>query len=392
MKKKRRRIGIDARLLVRQRTGVERMLYNFLIALGEATRHDIVLFVDTPPEEPIWRAPPFTLVPVPVRRPLLQRLFDLWLAVDLPAEIARHSIDVFYSPHTKFPWCRTPKIVTVHGLEWLLYPQGYTRVHRLKQWLWFTLCCRWSDGIVTFAENTLKDIRRARPGLRLPVLVVPEAAETIFRRLGADELDRTLPGRLGFAPPFVLSVCSLEPRKNIDSLIRAFGRLKRETGCAHALVLAGRPDRRFERLKAIARAEGVADDVVFAGYVSDADLVQLYNQAELFVYPSLYEGFGLPVLEAMACGTPVVTARASALVEVAGDAAILIDPYSVEDLANGLRKGLTDEALRRDLRARGLRHAAAFSWTRTATEIEAFALDIGARRAREEEREEREEE
>ena len=160
-------------------------------------------------------------------------------------------------------------------------------------------------------------------------------------------------------------------------------RLSTDPSTSVLVLEAGRPDRRFDKLKALVRAEGLEAHVVFAGYVSDADLIQLYNQADLFVYPSLYEGFGLPVLEAMACGTPVVTARVSSLVEVAGDAAILIDPHSVDDLANGIRNGLTDQELRHRLRERGLRHAAGFSWHKTAAGIEAFALDIGARRSRE---------
>jgi glycosyltransferase involved in cell wall biosynthesis len=180
---------------------------------------------------------------------------------------------------------------------------------------------------------------------------------------------------LGIGGPFILSVCTLDPRKNLDGLLRAFARLVAEHRVPHQLVLVGRPGWKDQALRALTAALYVADRVVFTGYVSDEQLVQLYNQADLFVYPSKYEGFGLPVLEAMACGVPVVTADRSALREVAGDAASLVDPDSDSALAAGMLRVLTDAMFRQDLVARGLARSREFSWDRMTRKICRFIIE-----------------
>ena len=158
---------------------------------------------------------------------------------------------------------------------------------------------------------------------------------------------------------------SLEPGKNRGRLLQAFGRL-RARGLEHTLAVAGQRAWRFEGEEPLAGRLGLADAVRFLGYVPPADLPALYSAADLFVFPSLYEGFGLPALEALACGTPVVTSSVSALPEVVGDAALQVDPLDVEALAEAMERLLRDDGLRADLRERGLRRAEEFSWERTA--------------------------
>lgn len=365
-------LGLDARCLRVQRTGVERMFFSFvanLPALRSRFRR-VILFTDGPLADPICADPLFEVVTLPPASAPLRKLFDGWMAFQLPQALKRHGVDVFYSPNTKLPFGKVPRFVTVHGLEWYYQGADYPRVERIKQRLWFALAARFSAGIVTFAEHTRRDMHRLHPRLRPPVLVVGEAAASVFRPL--DRPDRAVAERLGIAAPFILSVCSLEPRKNIDALIRAFAAMAGDEGRNHSLVLVGRTAWRSSRLHALVDELGLGARVRFAGYVSDDDLLQLYNQAAFFVYPSKYEGFGLPLLEAMACGTPVASSHASALREVAGDAALLFDPASPTDMADALRRLCVDADLRRDLARKGLRRAADFDWTTTARNITGF--------------------
>jgi len=171
--------------------------------------------------------------------------------------------------------------------------------------------------------------------------------------------------RYGLEGPFLLSVGSLEPGKNRERLLQAFARLQAR-GLKHTLVVAGQRAWRYEGEAPLARRLGLADSVRFLGHVPQADLPALYSAADLFVFPSLYEGFGLPALEAMACGTPVVASNVSALPEVVGDAALQVSPLDVEALADAIERLLRDDRLRADLRERGLERARQFSWEKAA--------------------------
>ena len=368
------RLALDARdLLVFERTGVERVVFEFVRNLALVDRRvEVVLFTD----RPLGTARPdgvaFAEVVVPVRRAWLQRLFDSWIVFDLGPAMKQHRIDAFVSLNTKFPPGALPAFSTVHGVEWRFFPQGYSRVERLKQWLWFQLAVRRSAGVVTFAENTRADIARIHPGVRVPVRVVPEGVDPMFRRLAAEERSAEVPARLGIGGPFLLSVCSLVPRKNIDGLLRAFAKLRDGLPDGMVLVLVGRSGWRAGELHALASSLGIAASVKFTGWLPDADVVQLYNQAELFVYPSRYEGFGLPPLEAMACGVPVVTSDRSATAEVGRGAAVLINPDSDESLADGMRQVLSDGALRARLVVAGYERTRRYSWLEMTVQIVDF--------------------
>jgi glycosyltransferase involved in cell wall biosynthesis len=197
------------------------------------------------------------------------------------------------------------------------------------------------------------------------VSVIPLAAGRHYRPLDEAEIYPALK-RHHIEFPYILYVGSIEPRKNLPRLLVAYAHLRRRGSTRWRLVVAGpRKWKSGPVYDAVARLE-LAEHVHFAGFVPEADLPALYNGADLFAFPSLYEGFGLPVLEAMACGTPVVTANTSSLPEVAGAAALLVDPSDVEEIAGALRRVLEDPALARDLRERGLARAAQFSWERTA--------------------------
>lgn len=370
------RIGVDARdLLIAERTGVERMAFHFVEQLAGFSHCEFVLFFDGEPPTGLAACARHEVVIEPRRFGLLRQLFDTWTVFQLPRLLRRHRIDAFVSLNTKFPIAaRIPAYVTVHGVEWFFYPEGYRLLERIKQRVWFELCCRYSAGIITFAQNSRRDIQRIRSSCRAPICVVPEGCDPVFRQLTPAEVVPDLAVRYGLQAPYILSVCSLEPRKNIDSLLRAFARLVKKHALPHSLALVGKSGWKADRLRALAGELGISERVRFLGFVSDTDLVLLYNHAVLFVYPSKYEGFGLPLLKAISCGVPVVTSNLSVTGEVAGKAAVLIDPFPVTDLAQGMKRALTDNVLRARLIRAGYARVAEYSWTEMTKGICDFIL------------------
>jgi glycosyltransferase involved in cell wall biosynthesis len=226
------------------------------------------------------------------------------------------------------------------------------------------IAARNAAHVIAGSEFTRADLIDAYDLPPEKVTVTPYAADPIYRPMDRDAARQAVRDRFGLRGPFVLAVGVLQPRKNLPRLIRAFGRIAKQV--PHALALVGKPGWAHEELQQTATASGLGSRLKFTGYVPDADLPVLYNAADLFAYPSLYEGFGLPPLEAMACGTPVVTSNVTSLPEVVADAALAVDPTDEAALSEALLQGLTDEALRTRLRAAGFERAAGFSWERTA--------------------------
>lgn len=372
------RVAIDARdLLVPQRTGVERVIHHFIESLnrvGHAT-HDYWLLFDRPPAEEITRGLPGQTLVVPVRYPRAQKVADVWIARQIPRVAREQGWHAVICPNTKFPFGSVARFTMVHGLEWWHCPRSYRATEWIKQCTWLLLATYFSSGLITFTRATYRDICRFRRVREDAVCIVPEGINPILRRLAPEARSIGTLERLGVKRPFILSVCSLEPRKNLDRLIRAYSRLVDSERLPHQLVLVGRAGWKSSRLAALTEERGLTDRVRLTGYVSDDDLLQLYNQADLFVYPSLYEGFGLPLLEAMTCGVPLVSSRAGSLGEVAGDAAILVDPQSEEEMASGMRRGLSDDALRGRLIEAGLERVREFSWDEMAGRICQFVDD-----------------
>jgi glycosyltransferase involved in cell wall biosynthesis len=225
--------------------------------------------------------------------------------------------------------------------------------------------------VLTLSEFSRQDIVRRYGVPPEKVVVAPCAADPMFRPLHDEARLADVRARYGTGERFILCVGNLQPRKNLGTLIDAYVRLRRANATRHKLVLIGRTAWLYDDIFAVARASGYAGELVFTGYVPDEDLVALDNAADLVVYPSIFEGFGLPPLEAMACGTPVVTAQGSSFPEVVGDAALTVDPLDAEALATAIATLLSDAGLRARFSARGLERAATFSWEASARAIAA---------------------
>ncbi|MCH8025705.1 MAG: glycosyltransferase family 4 protein [Chloroflexi bacterium] len=292
-----------------------------------------------------------------------------WEQAALPFLLRRHHIDLLHSTHHHTPVVAgggVKRVVTFHDVTFLVLPRRYPLVRRLYMSTLTRVAARVVDAIITPSRSTRDDAVRELGVNQDRITVIPYAAGTQYTPSDATAVTRVRE-RYRLAGDYILSVSSLEPGKNRTRLIQAVARLRDErVDCT--LAIAGQPGWRYEGDMELARELGLGDRVRYLGYVPDDDLPPLYSGAALLAYPSLYEGFGLPVLEAMACGTPVVASNISATAEVAGDAALLVDPLDVDGLATAMRRLLSDETLHAVLRARGLERAAGYSWQRTARE------------------------
>lgn len=289
----------------------------------------------------------------------------VWEQLALPVVLRTIGAELVHGPVFVGPLLSScPMVITIHDLSFIRFPALFRPANRLYLSVMTRLSARRARRLIavsawTAAETTgLLGIPSER------ISVIYHGVDPAFRPLPSDEVAE-FRHRMGLPPRFILCVGTLEPRKNLVRLVEAFARIRdRQVG----LILVGGKGWFYEELFARIEALDLQERVVCAGYVDNEALPLWYNAATLLAYPSLYEGFGLPVLEAQACGTPVLTSNASSLPEAAGDAAVMVPPDDVEALTAALDMLLSDEALREELRERGLRHAAQFSWQRTALE------------------------
>lgn len=300
----------------------------------------------------------------------------------IPHKLRRLGVDLFHSPHYVLPLLtRKPAVVTVHDCIHLLFPQ-YLPNRLAYQYARFMMgsAVRRSRLVLTVSEASRRDILRFYPEADPErVQVVPNAIdEVLLEDPGEEEMQR-VKERYQIRGRFILYVGNIKPHKNLDRLVLAFSLLKQRPGHEDVkLLIIGDQLHQQGFLRRAVESARVRQDVRFFGFVPDQTLSALYRLASVFAFPSLYEGFGLPPLEAMACGTPVVTSRISSLPEVVGDAAVLVDPLSVDDIASGLERVLTDENLRRDLVARGKARVRQFSWERSVKTVhEAYMKILG---------------
>ncbi|MEJ2211678.1 MAG: glycosyltransferase family 1 protein [Anaerolineae bacterium] len=296
----------------------------------------------------------------PTRRPAVR---IVWEQAVQPWAARRAGLDLLHCPAFVGPLAGgTPFVVTVHDLSFLLFPEGFRGWNRHYLRILTGLSLRRARRVLAVSESTKQDVVRLYgldPG---QVDVVYNGVDEAFRPLPAGEV-AAFRQRKGLPEQFVLFVGTLEPRKNIVRLVEAYARL---AAPRPPLMMVGGKGWLYQEMLARVEELDLADEVCFVGYVAPEELPYWYNAAQVLVYPSLYEGFGLPALEAMSCGTPVVTSSASSLPEVVGQAGMLVEPTDVDALAAALQQVLDDAALRDRLRVAGPAQAARFSWAETA--------------------------
>lgn len=369
------RIGIDYTAAIKQKGGIGRFVRGLVDGLARVDRFNEYLLLcfhrgRDKLQIPATQTPNFheRLIPIPER--LMTILWHRFY-LPIPVDIATGQVDVFHAPDFVLPPLRRGvSVLTVHDLSFLLHPECHE--DKLRSYLEkaVPVSLARADVITTDSENARNDLICLMDAAPERVEVVYGGVDETFRPMESEwELLSKTRQRFGINYPFILNVGLIEPRKNLVVLVQAYERLKSRLGFSHKLVIAGAKGWLCADVFRKVHDLHLEDDVVFTGYVPDEDLPALFNLADLFVYPSVYEGFGLPVVEAMACGTPVVTSNTSSLPEVVGDAGLMVPPTEVDALVDAMERGLTDLALRDQMRVNGLQQAARFTWLKAAESL-----------------------
>ncbi|MFA5410932.1 MAG: glycosyltransferase family 1 protein [Candidatus Omnitrophota bacterium] len=353
------RIAIDAHSLGTNSGGNEVYIRNLIGALSEIDReNEYVIYAN--PDAALDLPPNYKIMKIKTRNRWLRPLF-------LKSLVLKNSPDIYHSQHFLPPLLGCPSVVTIHDISFLAHPEWFTGREKF---------------IFKFFNNSIK---KAKKIITVSAFSKNELLKLEYFNTRKDKIhaiycgvsgifNPNIPGsiiykvKLKYSLPdnYILYVGRFNVRKNIPALVRAFSFFKRQDKTGFKLVLVGRRDWKSENLTELVHKLGLSDEVKFVDYLPYTDLPALYNAARLFVFPSFYEGFGLPPLEAMACGIPVITSHTSAFPEVLADAAMKIDPYDTKKIAEAMEKLLSDNALREKMIFKGLEQARKFNWINTA--------------------------
>ncbi|MFC1656214.1 glycosyltransferase family 4 protein [Patescibacteria group bacterium] len=287
----------------------------------------------------------------------------------------KENVDIFFAPTSYIiPAIHNPKkikvVMTVHDLVAFLLPDRHNKKAVITEKAFLKRALNKVAKVITVSDNTKEDLAEYFEIGREGIEVIYPGASSAFKNLLGTGLETVDDYRksMHLTEPFILAVGTLEPRKNFVTLIRAFAQIV-EDFPNHNLIIAGKKGWYYDEIFKAAHKLKIENKVRFLGYVSEKDLVRLYNGAEVFVYPSLYEGFGLPPLDAMQCGCPVITSNISSLPEVVGDAAVMVNPNDIDSIATEMKRVLSDENLRKQMKSKGLDQAREFSWEKSAKKL-----------------------
>ena len=361
-------VGILSWMIDKKRTGVNNYLYNLIknmISNGKADEISLIHYERS--DDPIYSQVNDIIIP---EKPL-----KLTSAIGIPQAIKNADIDIlhvpvhWYNQITPFVLNREiKKVLTLHDLTPILFPEIHTRETNLTWKSSLKFIKNRTNVMICDSISTKNDCIKL---LNIPekrLRVIPLSADEQYKPLkNKKQIHDELKSEYKIDTPFILFVGTLEKRKNVPTLLKSFYKLKK-CKIEHKLVIVGGKGWKYTKIFDLIEEFNLKGDVIFTDYVSDEYLVKFYNAADLFVYPSLYEGFGLPPLEAMACGCPVITSNTSSLPEVVGDAGIMIDPNDIDSLTESMHKILTDNELRKEMSRKSLERAGMFSWKKTAKE------------------------
>ena len=386
-------IGIDAsRAVTAQGTGTEIYSQRLIRALIDlAPDHRFRLYFNRPPAANLFRAGNVESRIIPFRR--------LWTHIRLSWEVTRRSPEVLFVPSHVLPMLHPRRsVVTVHDLGYLHFPEA----HPTAQRLYLHASTRWnaraSARVIADSQATKDDLIRHYRTPADKIVVAYPGLDPAIRRVQDPQHIQAVKSRYGIQSEYLLTIGTLQPRKNLSRLIEAFGkssddfsrrqqeatdptRALRRVATTHPLklVIVGKKGWLYADLFKQVAQLGLADRVMFPGYLPDADKAALISGATALVFPSLYEGFGFPVIEAMACSTPVICSNTSSMPEAAGDAALLVDPLDTDAIATAIDRILSDIDLRRDLAERGVTQAAKFTWQACARLVLGVLEDVALR-------------
>ena len=352
------RIGVDARLMQHQPAGITRYTRHLLQELAKLNKHDeFITFQHRRHRTPLIEQANFrrSTLFAPVHSHLEQ-----WM---LPLELARFSLDLLHSTDFIPPlYTAVPTVITVHDLAFLHWPHFLTK-DSAAYYGQIDRAVRHAHHIIVPSESTKQDLTAMLGVPSVKISVIYEAADELFVPLPLAETRAEVMAKYHLPDSFILFVGTIEPRKNVDGLLRAFHHLRSKYGVNDtALVIAGGSGWLYNETLELIRELKLEQSVFLVGRIVDEELHKLYVSARCHVHPAHYEGFGLPPLEAMACGTPTIVSNVSSLPEVVGDAALLVDPSNWEEIAVAIHRLLNDAQLHAELREKGLQRARYFSW------------------------------
>jgi glycosyltransferase involved in cell wall biosynthesis len=368
------RIGIDAHCLGQQKTGNETYTYNLVkhLALLESEGMDYVIYLSAKAN---GRTGTFS---GPRSRTKLIRPESPYLRIPIgfAMQTRTEKLDIFHAqyflPHHL--QCRT--VLTVHDILYERYPQFFTRMDLFRNKIGIRESCRRADHIITVSESSKRDLIEIYGLNPSRITVTYHGLEDGYRPIDQGDAKQHLACKYGLHGDFILYVGAIQPRKNIPRLLSAFAELKRKLGIPHKLVIVGPKSWLASQAFRTIEKHPYRRDVIVTGYVPPEDLPYFYNAATVFAYVPICEGFGLPVLEAIACGTPTITSRGSSLEEVAGGAAVLVDALDVSSIASAIESVLSDPDLRARLRSLGLARSSQFSCQEMAERTQAVYRQV----------------
>jgi len=362
------KIGIDAsRAFAKEKTGTEEYSYQLIkhIRLMNLNNHQIFLYVRNDSKIDFDLPKNFFVKEINNNK--------LWTQIGLSREMKKNPADVFFTPSYSIPFIHPfNSVATIHGLEFKYFPECYSAKERLLLELNTLLIIRWSSKIIAPSENTKKDLMKFYK-------VNPEKIKVVYHGIVIGNwklVNWEIKNESKKSQCFnILFVGRIEKRKNLVSLIRAFEVLNSKfnpefsgQNSKFKLILAGKKGYGFDEIKKAILESPNKNDIIYKGYVSDKEKEELYKNADIFVMPSLYEGFGLPVLEAMSYGVPVICSNNSSLLEIVGGAGLLVDPNNIQEIAEAINKALNNSDFREEMIKRGFENAKKFSWKKCARE------------------------
>ncbi|MFP3897434.1 MAG: glycosyltransferase family 4 protein [Anaerolineales bacterium] len=360
-------VGLNAHLLSSKASyrsaGVSRYIQALLTHLPRVDdRFRYLAFMDTADAEPGgWHT---STSPWSTARPLARILWEQGIQ---PWAARREHLDLLHQPVYVGPLLHPcPTVVTLHDLSFYLYPELFPRSKRIYLQHMTRYTIHHAQAIIAVSNSTKRDALRLFSVPETKITVIPNGVEARMRPLDDPTATKALRRRYDLPSDLLLFLGTLEPRKNLIALLEAYALLRQRGNICHHLVIAGGRGWYYEKVYDATQRLGLRETVHFTGHVPDEELPIWYNAADLFIYPSLYEGFGLPPLEAMACGTPVIVSNTSSLPEVVGDAGLMVDPQDPQALAEAIHSLLSDPPRRERLGQAARRQANRFSWRTTA--------------------------
>jgi glycosyltransferase involved in cell wall biosynthesis len=361
-------IGLNAHLLSLSRSyraaGINWYIYNLLRYLPKVgTVHRYTAFLGDKKAKQAFPELESKMTSLPTANPAV-RVF--WEQMVQPMQLLKEGIDLLHSLAFVQPiFFSCPGITTIYDLSFILFPERFHPLKRLYLRWGTHYSARKAQRIIAISASTKCDITKLLGISDKKVDVVPCGVHEDFQPVENQQALGNLRSKRHLPERIILFVGTIEPRKNLIALLKGYALLKKRISPPR-LVIAGAKGWHHEEVFSAVEELSLGKDVIFPGYIPQEELSLWYSAAELFIYPSLYEGFGLPPLEAMACGTPVITSNTSSLPEVVGEAGILVNPHSVEEIAAAMQRLLTDVNLRADMRKKGLSKAREFSWQKAA--------------------------